>query len=70
MNQFSQRRWGSQPAAPSAGCAFKNPKAMPAGKLIEELGLKGRRVGGASVSLEKAISLSMTAARPRGTSWI
>ena len=52
MNQFSQRRWGSQPAAPSAGCAFKNPKAMPAGKLIEELGLKGRRVGGASVSLE------------------
>jgi len=52
MNQFSQRRWGSQPAAPSAGCAFKNPKAMPAGQLIEELGLKGRRVGGASVSLE------------------
>ena len=54
MNQFSQRRWGSQPAAPSAGCAFKNPKAMPAGKLIEELGLKGRRLGGASVSLEHA----------------
>ncbi len=52
MNQFSQRRWRSQPAAPSAGCAFKNPKAMPAGKLIEELGLKGLRVGGASVSLE------------------
>jgi UDP-N-acetylenolpyruvoylglucosamine reductase len=52
MNQFSQRRWSSQPAAPSAGCAFKNPKAVPAGKLIEDLGLKGLRVGGASVSLE------------------
>jgi UDP-N-acetylenolpyruvoylglucosamine reductase len=52
MNEFSQRRWRSQPAAPSAGCAFKNPKAMPAGRLIEELGLKGLRVGGASVSLE------------------
>jgi UDP-N-acetylenolpyruvoylglucosamine reductase len=52
MNQFSQRRWRSQPAAPSAGCAFRNPKAMPAGRLIEELGLKGLRVGGASVSLE------------------
>ncbi|MGH7973727.1 MAG: FAD-binding protein, partial [Limisphaerales bacterium] len=25
MNQFSQKRWQSQPAAPSAGCIFKNP---------------------------------------------
>jgi UDP-N-acetylenolpyruvoylglucosamine reductase len=52
MDQFSEKRWRSQPAALSAGCAFKNPKAMPAGRLIEELGLKGLRVGGASVSLE------------------
>ena len=50
MNQFSAKRWGSQPAAPSAGCIFKNPATSPAGKLIEELGLKGTRVGGASVS--------------------
>jgi UDP-N-acetylenolpyruvoylglucosamine reductase len=54
MNEFSQRRWRTQPAASSAGCAFKNPKTVPAGKLIEELGLKGLRVGGASVSLEHA----------------
>lgn len=52
MNEFSRRRWSSQPAAASAGCMFKNPTALPAGKLIEELGLKGTRVGGAMVSME------------------
>src|SRR5438477_13048436 len=52
MNEFSRKRWHSQPAAPSAGCIFKNPASIPAGKLIEELGLKGIKVGGASVSLE------------------
>ena len=52
MNQFSRKRWTSQPAAPSAGCMFKNPVTVPAGKLIDELGLKGTRVGGAMISLE------------------
>jgi UDP-N-acetylenolpyruvoylglucosamine reductase len=52
MKAFSEQRWKSQPAAPSAGCIFKNPDKIPAGKLVDELGLKGLRVGGARVSAE------------------
>jgi UDP-N-acetylenolpyruvoylglucosamine reductase len=52
MKAFSEKRWASQPTAPSAGCLFKNPDTIPAGKLIDELGLKGARVGGAVVSAE------------------
>jgi UDP-N-acetylenolpyruvoylglucosamine reductase len=52
MIAFSKKRWTTQPAAPSAGCMFKNPAAVPAGKLIDELQLKGTRVGGAFVSAE------------------
>lgn len=50
MRTYSAKRWESQPKEPSAGCIFKNPAAIPAGKLIEGLGLKGTSVGGARVS--------------------
>jgi UDP-N-acetylmuramate--alanine ligase len=49
-NQYNAKRWETQPAQPSAGCIFKNPKTVPAGKLIDELGLKGTKRGGAMVS--------------------
>jgi UDP-N-acetylenolpyruvoylglucosamine reductase len=49
-NQFNAKRWETQPAQPSAGCIFKNPGSVPAGKLIDELGLKGTKRGGAMVS--------------------
>ncbi len=52
MSAYSQKRWSSQPAAPSAGCMFKNPATIPAGKLIDELGLKGTKIGGARISVE------------------
>ncbi len=34
----------------TAGSVFKNPRSMPAGKIIEELGLKGFHVGDAEIS--------------------
>ncbi|MGZ8898753.1 MAG: UDP-N-acetylmuramate dehydrogenase [Limisphaerales bacterium] len=50
MTECSQKRWKSQPAAPSAGCIFKNAATIPAGRLVDELGLKGTRRGGAAIS--------------------
>ena len=50
LTESSQKRKTTQPIAASAGCIFKNPRESPAGKLVEELGLKNHRVGAARVS--------------------
>jgi UDP-N-acetylmuramate--alanine ligase len=50
LEASQEKRRASQPAAKSAGCIFKNPDSCPAGKLVDELGLKNSRVGKARVS--------------------
>jgi UDP-N-acetylmuramate--alanine ligase len=50
LDLASQKRRSTQPIAASAGCIFKNPVECPAGRLVEELGLKNKMVGAARVS--------------------
>jgi UDP-N-acetylmuramate--alanine ligase len=50
LEASQENRRTTQPIAKSAGCIFKNPAECPAGRLVDELGLKNLRVGDARVS--------------------
>lgn len=45
-----EKRRSSQPIAASAGCVFKNPEYIAAGRLVDSMGLKGASHGNAAVS--------------------
>lgn len=54
MRQMAARREAAQPGGASMGSMFKNPPGDAAGRLIEAVGLKGTRVGGARISEKHA----------------
>ncbi|WP_298693408.1 UDP-N-acetylmuramate dehydrogenase [uncultured Sulfuricurvum sp.] len=49
LEMFAQMR-SNQPSDPSAGSCFKNPSGDYAGRLIEAVGLKGKRIGAMAFS--------------------
>ena len=49
-SKYVSERKSKQPTGPSAGSFFRNPASAPAGKLIQDSGLKGVKVGGAVIS--------------------
>jgi UDP-N-acetylenolpyruvoylglucosamine reductase len=61
------------PGGPSAGSVFRNPPEGPAGKIIDDCGLKGLKVGGAQVSPRHANVIvntgSATSSEVRELAW-
>jgi UDP-N-acetylmuramate--L-alanine ligase/UDP-N-acetylenolpyruvoylglucosamine reductase len=49
-DECREKRRATQPVSASAGCVFRNPEEIPAGKLVDTLGLKGSSIGHAAVS--------------------
>jgi len=50
IDKLTRKRRSSQPSQASSGCIFRNPDDVSAGMLIDQVGLKGEREGGAVVS--------------------
>jgi UDP-N-acetylmuramate dehydrogenase len=50
IDEIVRWRRANQPGGQNCGSVFVNPGGDAAGRIIEECGLKGRRIGGASVS--------------------
>lgn len=48
--EYDSRRLAAQPRGRNAGSIFKNPPQTPAWKLIDQVGLRGRRIGDAQIS--------------------
>jgi UDP-N-acetylmuramate dehydrogenase len=54
MEKNAEKRHKNQPPGASMGSMFKNPKDGKAGRLIEDAGLKGKRIGNAEISSQHA----------------
>jgi len=55
IKQRLKQKKTTQPLAlASAGCVWKNPPEDAAGRLVEKVGLKGKRLGGAEISAKHA----------------
>lgn len=50
MDEYKQKRAQTQPPGPSLGSIFRNPAEDKAGRLIEAVGLKGKKIGNAEIS--------------------
>jgi UDP-N-acetylmuramate dehydrogenase len=52
--EYNRQREARQPGEPSAGSVFRRTDQYPAGFLIEQAGLKGKRIGEAQISPKHA----------------